>query len=57
MPFMILKDAYTYQNVENPEFPKYMWMNVNILTVDDSELSLEVGSDFRPCTVDDFDGD
>jgi hypothetical protein len=57
MPFMILKSAYTYQNIERPEFPKYMWMNVNILTVDGTELSAEVGSDFRPCTVDDFDGD
>ena len=54
---MILKDAYTYQNIESPEFPKYMWMNVKIITFDDTEVSVEVGSDFIPCTVDNFDGD
>ena len=57
MPFMILKDAYSYQNIERPEFPRYMWMNVVTLSVDNGELSKTVGTDFRPCTVEDFDGD
>ena len=57
MPFMILKDSITFQNTERMEFPQHMWMNVIQLTVDDGVIEQAPGLDFRPCTVDDFDGD
>ena len=57
LPFFVIKDSYSFTNKEDTEFYKYMWMDVSSSTWKDNTYNNSASSDFRPCTVEDFDGD
>lgn len=56
-PFFIIKDSFRFTNKEDTEFYKYMWLDVSSSVWKDNEFTTSEGSDFRPCTVEDFDND
>ena len=56
-PFFIIKDSFSFTNKEDTEFYKYMWLDVSSSIWKDNKYINSEGSDFRPCTVEDFDND
>jgi hypothetical protein len=54
-PFFVIKDSYTFQNREILDFYKYIWLDVSSVAWKDNQFTFAAGSDYRPCTLEDFD--